>query len=81
MSKKDNKLTCTLDRYEKSQAVLVFNISKENTQELILPKRFLPKKAKIGSTLHFEIYTDALAHMNQRKMAQYVLDEIINNDN
>lgn len=78
MSKKDNKLTCVLDRYEKSQAVLVFNISKDNIQEIILPKRYLPKEAKLGTKLHIEIFTDKLADMNQKKIAQYVLDEIIN---
>ncbi len=79
MSKKNNKLTCVLEKYEKSQAVLVFEISKENTQKIILPKRYLPKNAKINSTLHFEIYTDYMAGMNQKRIAQYVLDEIINN--
>lgn len=79
MSNKNNKLTCVLDRFEESQAVLVFQISKNNTQKIILPKRYLPKNVKLNSTLHFEIYTDELAEQNQKKIAQYILEEIINN--
>ena len=79
MSNKDNKLTCILDRFEKSQAVLVFQTSKNHSQHLLLPKRYLPKDVKLNSTLHIEIYSPDQASLNQKKIAQYVLDEIINN--
>jgi len=80
MSKKNDKLVCVLDRFEESQAVLVFQLAKNNIQELVLPKRYLPKGVKKNSILHFEIFTDKLASLNQKKLAQHVLDEIINNN-
>lgn len=80
MSKKDYKLTCVLDRFENSQAVLVFKLAKNNTQELILPKRYLPRGIKKNTTLHIEIFSDKLANLNQKKLAQCVLNEIINNN-
>jgi hypothetical protein len=78
MSKKNNKLTCVLDRFKDSQAVLVFNFSKNNTQEIIVPKRYLPKNIKTKDVLYVDVLNEKLAQANKKNLARHLLDEIIN---
>lgn len=75
----DDNLTCVVDRFENSQAVLIFKTSKTNSQELVLPKRYLPKDCKEQDIFHVKLVTDELATLEQKKMAEHILNEILNN--
>lgn len=77
MSKKTTNLTCVLDRFEDSQAVLKFDFSEENKQELVVAKRFLPKEAKEGDVFFIEIFSDKKAEERKRNLARFVLEEIL----
>ena len=74
---KKHPLTCTLDRFENGQAVLLFKFSKNNYSELIIPKRYLPKKIKEGEVLHLEIYSEKEAEERQKNIARKILEEIL----
>lgn len=77
MSKKNNEpLICVLDRFEEYKAVLIFTVGKIK-QELILPKRHLPKLATEGEILHLEFLTDRVAKNKQKKLAREILAEIL----
>ncbi len=78
MSKKnhDENLTCVVDRFENGQAVLIFSLNSDK-QEFILPKRYLPKKAKEGEILHLEMYLEKDAEERQRNLAKKILEEIL----
>jgi len=75
---KDDSLTCILDRFENSCAILIFKTNKKDSQELILPKRYLPKDAKVADVLHIKIFSDELATVHEKKIAQHILNEILN---
>lgn len=77
MSKKNNEpLICILDRFEEYKAVLVFSIGKVK-QELVLPRRYLPKSVVEGEILHLEFLTDKVARNKQKKLAREILAEIL----
>lgn len=77
MSKKNiEPLTCVLDRFEEYKAVLVFSIGRLK-QELILPKRYLPKGVTEGEILHLQFLTDKVAKDKQTKLAREILAEIL----
>lgn len=80
MKKTSDDLTCILDRFENSHAVLLFELSKGKQQELILPKRYLPSDAKETDILHIKVYTDKLAQLDQKEIAKHMLNEILNNN-
>ncbi len=80
MNKNNDSLTCVLDRYENSHAVLIFNITSNNHPELQLPKRYLPKNVQEGDILHVKIHSDKVATLNQKEIAQHILNEILNNN-
>lgn len=79
MSKKDkeNNLICILDRFENSKAVLRFDLSKNDQQELVVAKRFLPRDVKEGDVLYLELFSDKKAEQRRRNLAQQVLQEIL----
>lgn len=79
MNKINDSLTCVLDRYENSHAVLIFNITANNHPQLLLPKRYLPKNAKEGDVLHVKIHSDKVATLNKKEIAEHILNEILNN--
>lgn len=74
---KPTEITCTLDRFENSKAVLRFNFSDNDFQELIVAKRYLPKKVKEGSVLHLDFYLDEETEIRRQNLARQVLEEIL----
>lgn len=74
----DDKLTCVLDRFENSHAVLLFKTNKSSSQQLMLAKRYLPKEVKEGDVLHIKILTDKQATLDQKQIAKNILEEILN---
>ena len=76
-NKKSTQLTCVFDRFEDSQAVLRFDFSDHNHQELIVAKRYLPKDAKEGSVFYLELYSDQEAESRRQNLARQVLEEIL----
>ena len=83
MSKKftDNFLTCIIDRFEFHKAVLRFELIKNDQQELILAKRYLPRSCKEGDILHLEFLTDKQAKENRKNLAYKILEEILKGNN
>ncbi len=79
MSKKlSNKyLTCVVDRFENYKVVLRFELSKDDNQELILAKRYLPKKCKEGDILSTEFTSEKQAKINRKNLAYKILEEIL----
>lgn len=67
-------LTCTVDRIEQTKVVLEF----DNRQQLIVPKKYLPKKVTEGMVLQVEFLTDELAIKHRQNLARAVLEEILN---
>ncbi len=80
MSKNTDPLTCTLDRFENGQAVLIFQYSPLNRAELVLPRRYLPKKAKEGDIMHVDFYLEKDAAERQKNLAGKILEEILNGE-
>lgn len=70
-------LTCTLDHFENSKAVLVFKLSERDTQELHLASRYLPKDIKKGDTLYLEFSTEKETKEKQQNLARQILEEIL----
>ena len=77
MSKKSTELTCVLDRFEDSKAVLRFDLSDHDHQELIVAKRYLPKESKEGNVFHLELFSVKDAETRRRNLAKQVLEEIL----
>ena len=77
MSKNHQSLTCTLDHYENSKAVLVFRLSERDQQELHLAKRYLPKDIKKGDILYLEFSTDKETKEKKENIARQILEEIL----
>lgn len=77
MSKKNTELICVLDRFEDSKAVLRFDFSHDDRQELIVAKRFLPKNLKEGDYIYLEAFTSAAAKERQGNLARKMLEEIL----
>lgn len=77
MSKKPTELTCVLDRFEDSKAVLRFDFSQGDRQELIVAKRFLPKNVKEGEIIHLEVFSSQEAKEHQTNLARKMLEEIL----
>lgn len=70
-------LTCTLERFENSKAVLVFKLSERDIQEMHLASRYLPKDMKKGDTLYLEFSTEKETKENQQNLARQILEEIL----
>lgn len=79
MSKKNTELFCVLDRFENSKAVLRFNFSKEDTQEINVAKRYLPSDVSEGDIIYIELYSDKKKGERRRNLARLVLEEILQN--
>lgn len=77
MPKHEDKLSCKLDRYENSYAVLHFDISKIQKFDIKLPKRYLPKNAKVGDIIDVRLFSRDEMALQDKHLAQFVLDEII----
>jgi len=77
MSKKSSELTCVLDRFENAKAVLRFNFSVDDKQELIVAKRFLPKDAREGDIIYIELFSDTKKEERRRNLARHMLEEIL----
>jgi hypothetical protein len=71
-------LTCTVDAFEEHGAALIFKTSKNSSQKITIPKRYLPDKIQIGEVLCVKIFNEKEAEMDQKKIAQHLLDEILN---
>lgn len=81
MSKPNHQpLTAILDRFEDGQAVLLFEFSRYNKKELLIPKRYLPKHVKEGDILYLEIYNGEAAAERRRNLARKILDEILSGE-
>ncbi|MCL5795418.1 MAG: DUF3006 domain-containing protein [Patescibacteria group bacterium] len=80
MSKNIEPLICTLDRFENGQAVLIFQYSPSCKSELIMPRRYLPKKAKEGDIMHLDFYLEKEAAERQKNIASKILEEILNGE-
>ena len=74
---KDNFITCVLDRFERQKAVLRFNFGKNDSQELVLAKRYLPKNCQEGSVLQLKFITNKQADENKKNLAYKILEEIL----
>ena len=71
------ELKATIDRFEDGQAVLTFDFNVNNKRNLIVPMRYLPKNAKEGDELFFEVYTAQEEGDRKRDLAKKVLEEIL----
>jgi hypothetical protein len=67
-------LSCTVDRFEQSKAVLEF----DGQQFLTISKRYLPKNTKPGDSLQVEFMTDEIVSKRRENLARAVLEEILN---
>ncbi|MDO8581374.1 MAG: DUF3006 domain-containing protein [bacterium] len=63
-----------LDRFEDHHAV----ITTDDGQKLLVTKERLPRGAKEGDELWLHIETNAMRDEERKKMAQALLDEILN---
>jgi len=77
MSKKDTELTCVLDRFENAKAILRFNFSNCDKQELVVAKRYLPSDIKEGDIIYLELFSDKKAEERRRNLAKQMLEEIL----
>jgi len=78
MSKKSTSLTCTIDRFENSKAVLRFYLSQNDQQELVVAKRSLPPGTKEGSVLYIDLCLDSQMEEKKKNIAKLMLKEILN---
>lgn len=67
-------VTCQFARLENGRAVLSFS----DDQELIIPRRVLPRDAALGQILELHIHTPETAHRHREDLARAVLKEILN---
>ncbi|EKD57086.1 MAG: hypothetical protein ACD_58C00005G0002 [uncultured bacterium] len=77
MSKPDLQLTCNIDRIENDKAVLCF-FSRDNRQQLILSKKYLPKDSKEGDVFNVEFLSESQLTTKNKNLAQEILKEILN---
>ena len=72
---KQNKLDSQLilDRFEGDKAVIL-----DGKDEIILPKRLLPKGIKEGDAVVISVFTDREETKNREKTAKELLNEILN---
>ena len=77
MSKKNDELTCKLNRFENSQGVLRFEFAKDNIQELVVAKRFLPKNVKEGDIILIKTFSSEEAKKYKNNLARQILGEIL----
>ena len=81
MSRNTNEsLTCSVDRFENGHAVLIFKFTQNNRAELVIPKRYLPRKIKEGDILSVEVYPEKEAKERQKNLASNILDEILKSE-
>jgi hypothetical protein len=76
MSKDNNLVTATIDRFENGLAILEF----DHQQNLTVAKRNLPKGVKEGDVLEIEFLTNELATKRKENLAKAVLEEILKGD-
>lgn len=77
MSKNIEPLTCVLDRIEGNRAVLLFEFSKTEKEEFLIPKKYLPSSVKEGDVFHLEIFHSRDAEIRQKNLARKILEEIL----
>ncbi len=63
----------SLDRFEGDKAVLM----DENDEELILPKKLLPKEIVEGKIVILTIYDNEVKQLEKEKQAKDILNEIL----
>jgi len=69
----ENKTTIfTLDRFEESKAVLI-----GEKEEIILPKKIIPKAIQEGDILHLTISSDEAETSKRESTAKELLNEIL----
>ena len=66
--------SATIDRFENGYAIL----RTEDKLEIQMPKSKLPKEAKEGSLVRFEIYLDAEGTKRKEELAKEILNQILN---
>lgn len=79
MKQTDNNLTCVLEKFENSHAVLSIQINNRNVQNLNIPKRYLPINCKEKDIIHIQFLSEKMSKMENKKVAQHILDEILDN--
>lgn len=72
LTDESSSITLSLDRIEGSKAVLV-----GGKDEIVVPKKFLPKKAKEGSVVLLTIATDEAERRQREMKAKDLLNEIL----
>jgi len=77
---KPEDLTCIIDRIESQKIILKIVVDREY-QELIVPRRYLPKDCKEGGVYHIKFYTDNELKKNKKDMAYQILEEILKGEN
>lgn len=77
MSTPPSNLTCVIDRIESNKVVLIFNIGNNQSQQLILPKKFFPASSKEGDVLTAEFYLENQLASRQKNLARQILKEIL----
>lgn len=65
-------LTCVIDRFEGGFGILRF----EKGQQIIIPKKFLPKDIKEGDILNVEFLTNEQKTERAKNLAKAILSEI-----
>jgi len=73
MSKSNDQLIATIDRFENGFGVLDFG----HGQMLTLAKRFLPKDSKEGDALNVDLLTDTQVTKRREHLAKAMLEEIL----
>ncbi len=66
-------INLNLDRFEENKAVLY----SENDEEIILPKKLLPKDAKEGESIVLTLATDQAETKRREAKAKEILNEIL----
>lgn len=73
MSKSNDNLVVTIDRFENGLAVVDFG----HNQIINIAKRFLPKNVKAGDAMQVELLTDEQATKRRKNLAKAILEEIL----
>lgn len=68
-----NGFMCVIDRLENGRAVLRFS----DRQELVVPRRYLPRDASEGMALELQFFTEESATKKQEDLARAMLKEIL----
>lgn len=69
-----SQATLFLDRFEGSKAVLV-----GEREEIVVPKRLIPKKVDEGGVVHLTISSDEAETKRRTQTAKELLNEILKN--